>query len=194
MSGVVTFRVRFGPMPTKTSETIQALYREKGKAEVVDGEIVRMSPTGFRPGRAATAIAASLRGHERNHGGGYAVGDNVGFLVRLPHRQSFSPDAAWYTGAFEGLGFAEGAPAFAAEVRSEGDYGSNAEAALAAKRADYFAAGTLVVWDVDLLSEDVVHVYRAEAPESPVAYRRGQLAEAEPAVPGWEMSVDELLE
>jgi Uma2 family endonuclease len=60
------------------------------------------------------------------------------------------------------------------------------------KRADYFAAGTLVVWDVDLLSDDVVHVYRASEPERPTIYRRGQIAEAEPAVPAWTMPVDEL--
>ena len=38
---------------------------------------------------------------------------------------------------------------------------------MAQKRADYFAAGTLVVWDVDLLADDVVRVYRADAPDSP---------------------------
>jgi Uma2 family endonuclease len=47
--------------------------------------------------------------------------------------------------------FFEGAPVFAVEVRSEGDYGPAAERELAEKRADYFAAGTLAVWDVDLL-------------------------------------------
>ena len=52
--------------------------------------------------------------------------------------------------------FLKGAPRFAAEVRSEGDYGPAAEQAIAEKRDDYFAAGTLVVWDVDLLSKDVV--------------------------------------
>ncbi len=173
---------------------IEALYREKGKAEIVDGEIVRMSPTGFRPGRAAVAIAVSLRSHERRQGGGYAVGDNVGFLVDLPNRQSFSPDAAWYAGQVEGLKFAEGAPAFAAEVRSEGDYGPKAEREMAAKRADYFAAGTRVVWDVDLLGEDVVRVYRAADPLVPTPYRRGQMAEAEAAVPGWRFPVDELFD
>jgi len=181
-------------MLTRTQSMIEALYREKGKAEIVDGEIVRMSPTGFRPGRAAVAIAVSLRSHERRHGGGYAVGDNVGFLVDLPNRQSFSPDAAWYAGQVEGLKFAEGAPAFAAEVRSEGDYGPKAEREMAAKRADYFAAGTRVVWDVDLLGEDVVRVYRAADPLVPTPYRRGQVAEAEAAVPGWRFSVDELFE
>jgi Uma2 family endonuclease len=181
---------------TKTSTTIDALRRvpDHGKAEIVEGAVRRMSPTGARPGRAATAIAASLRAHERRHGGGYAFGDNVGFLVRLPRRESFSPDAAWFTGSVEGMDFLQGAPVFAVEIRSKGDYGPKAEAALAAKRADYFAAGTLVVWDVDLLSADAVRVYRATAPETPALHRRDDTADAEPAVPGWRMPVAELFE
>ena len=63
---------------------------------------------------------------------------------------------------------------------------------MAAKRADYFAAGTLVVWDVDLLGDDVVRAYSATQPDNPTIYRRGEVAEAEPAVPGWSMPVDEL--
>jgi Uma2 family endonuclease len=181
-------------MTTWTSATIDALSREEGKAEIVKGEIVRMSPSGFVPGRAAMAIAISLRAHERQHGGGHAAGDNVGFLVDLPGRGSFSPDAAWYTGRIEGLKFAQGAPAFAVEVRSEGDYGPQAEKDLAAKRGEYFAAGTLVVWDVDLLGRDVVRAYRADSPSQPSVYRRGETAEAEPAVPGWRLLVDELFE
>ncbi len=68
-------------------------------------------------------------------------------------------------------------------------YGTKADQALAAKRADYFAAGTLVVWDVDVLKEEVVRVYRASAPDSPLVYCRGDIAEAEPALPGWTMAV-----
>ncbi len=45
--------------------------------------------------------------------------------------------------------FLEGAPIFAVEVRSENDDGPAAERAMAQKRADYFACGTLVVWDVN---------------------------------------------
>jgi Uma2 family endonuclease len=48
------------------------------------------------------------------------------------------------------------------------------------------------VWDVDLLGDEVVKVYRAANPDEPVIYRRGEVAEAEPAVPGWQMPVDEL--
>jgi Uma2 family endonuclease len=81
---------------------------------------------------------------------------------------------------------------FAVEVRSENDYGRAAERKIAAKIADYFAAGTLVVWDVDLLSPDVVRKDRADAPDQPEIFRRGERADAEPAVPGWQMAVDDL--
>jgi Uma2 family endonuclease len=63
---------------------------------------------------------------------------------------------------------------------------------MAAKRADYFACGTLVVWDVDLLSPDVIKAYRAAQPDRPIIYRRGEIADAEPAVPGWRIPVDAL--
>ena len=64
-----------------------------------------------------------------------------------------------------------------------------AEEQIATKRADYFAAGTLVVWDVDPVNE-VIRVYRAAQSGQFTEYRRGQVAEAEPAVPGWRVSVD----
>jgi hypothetical protein len=97
-------------VPTKLSPRIEALHHvpEDGKAEIVGGRLVRMSPTGARPGRAAMAIALSLREHERKHG--------------------------------------------------------------------------------------VVKVYRAEPRAMPRVYRRGDVAEAEPAVPGWQMPVGELFE
>jgi len=182
-------------LKTTTPATVDDLYRvpEDGKAELVNGELVLMSPTGALPSRASAAIYISLRGHERAAGGGLAYPDNAAFLVDLPHRRSFSPDAAFHRGTKPTMKFMEGAPVFAAEVRSEGDYGSKAEEAMARKRADYFAAGTVVVWDVDLLGEDVVRVHRAGQGE-PTIYRRGQRAEAEPAVPGWRMPVDELFE
>ncbi len=182
-------------MSIKTQATVEDLYRVRvrGKAEIVNGEVVLKSPTGDMPARAGGAIYVSLRGAERLSGG-RAYPDNVGFRVNLPNRKSFTPDAAFYTGPPTGMKFLEGAPAFAAEIRSENDYGREAETEIAAKRRDYFAAGTLVVWDVDLLSEDVVRVYRLSDPDDPKVYRRGELAEAEPAVHGWTMPVDELFD
>jgi Uma2 family endonuclease len=179
-------------MSTRTEATIEDLYGvpENGKAELVDGEIVEMPPTGGVSGRAGGKIYLSLDAYEQSTRSGYAFPDNVGFAVNLPHRKSFSPDAAFYVGELRGGDFLEGAPVFAAEVRSKNDYGEKAEAAIARKRADYFACGTLVVWDVDVLREKVVRVYRTGAPDNPTVYRKGDTAEAEPALPGWHIPVD----
>ena len=181
-------------MAVRTRATVHDLYTvpEDGKAELVNGELVIMGATGGFPGYAAGEIYASLREYGRRTRRGYAFPDNVGFLVKLPHRQSFSPDAAFFVGPWRGLEFLEGAPLFAAEVRSENDYGAAPEREMAAKRADYFAAGTLVVWDVDLMGPDTVRVYRADAPLTPTVYRRGEMAEAEPGLPGWRFNVDDL--
>ena len=87
--------------------------------------------------------------------------------------------------------FVPGPPDFAVEVRSEGDYGPAAEAALAAKRAEYFEAGTLVVWDVD----PVVGIVRRHSAGGtpPVAFGAGEDADAEPALPGWRLPIDWLM-
>jgi Uma2 family endonuclease len=181
-------------MIRKVKATIEELYRvpENAKAEIVNGELVLMAPTGGIPGRAAGEIYVSLREYERGTAIGYAFPDNVGFVVNLPNRSSFSPDAAFYIGELKGGQFLDGAPIFAVEVRSENDYGPMVERAMADKRADYFAAGTLVVWDVDVLRDHVIRVYRASDPAHPTIYHGGEVAEAEPAVPGWSMRVDAL--
>ena len=178
-------------MSTKVEATIEDLYKVEGKAELVNGEIILMSPTGGLPGYAGDEILFSLIQYRKRVKRGVAVGDNKAFVVNLPHRKSFSPDVAYCIGPIT-MKFFDGAPLFAVEVRSEGDYGPRAEREMAQKRADYFAAGTLVVWDVDLLGEDVVRVYRSSDPHKATVYPRGEIAEAEPAVPGWTMPVDDL--
>ena len=179
-------------MAVKADATIDDLYEVPGKAEIVNGVIVHMPPTGPGPGYAADEIYVSLRSYAKQSGRGVAFADNKGYRVELPNRSAFSPDASYYTGAFTGMSFMEGAPDFAVEVRSEGDYGPGAEVATAQKRQDYFAAGTLVVWDVDLLSDDTIRSYQRDNPESPRVFARGQAADAEPAVPGWTFPVDSL--
>jgi Uma2 family endonuclease len=176
----------------RVEATIEDLYKVEGKAELVDGEIIFMSPTGCLPGYAGDKIFYSLHKYSKQRKFGRVVGDNKAFVVNLPLRKSFSPNAAFHVGADTGMKFFNGAPVFAVEVRSESDYGPRAERQMAKKRADYFAAGTLVVWDVDLLSEDVVRVYRSSDPERATIYHRDEIAEAEPAVPSWTMVVDDL--
>jgi Uma2 family endonuclease len=173
--------------------TLDDLYRTPGKAELIGGRVVEFMATGRTPNRVAGRIYRSLDDHAERIGRGEAYTDNMGFAIaELPSgRESFAPDASYYDGPMPAnpMRFIERPPNFAAEVRSESDYGATAEAEMADKRADYFAAGTLVVWDVDPLAE-CIHVYRTTDPGRSTTYRRGEVAEAEPAVPGWRVAVD----
>ncbi len=178
---------------TKTRATIDDLYRVEGKAELIAGRIVHQMATGRKPNRVALRIVRSLDDHAEATKRGEAYTDNIAFAVPelTSGRESFSPDASYFLGPFPSneMKFLQGPPTFAVEVRSEGDYGARAEAEMAAKRRDYFEAGTEVVWDVDPVAE-CIHVYRKDAPDQPVTVGHGQEADAEPAVTGWRVSLD----
>jgi Uma2 family endonuclease len=173
--------------------TLDDLLRVEGKAELIGGRIVRLMPTGHEPNQVAGRIYRRLADFVDDLGRGYVYTDNMGFTVPKLRsgRESFSPDAAYYDGSLPSkpMRFIAGPPTLAVEVRSEGDYGPAAERAMAAKRADYFEAGTLVVWDVDPEAE-IISVYRSTSPTSATVYAKGSVAEAEPAVPGWAIDVD----
>jgi len=175
--------------------TIDDLCRVDGKAELIDGRIVRFMPTGEIPSVVAAEIFISLHAHAKRSGQGRACTDGLGFTVPMlkSGRESFCPDTSYHAGPFpaNGMRFVPAAPTFAVEVR-EGDHGPAAECEMAAKRADYFEAGTLVVWDVDPVA-GFIHVYRRDQPDQPVTYGRGTTAEAEPAVAGWRVAVDEVM-
>jgi Uma2 family endonuclease len=184
-----------GTPTTSGRATLADLARTPEKAELIGGRIVPLMPTGLRPNLVAGRIYRSLADFVDETGRGVALTDNMGFAVpELPSgRESFSPDVSYFGGPFsvKDMRFIQGPPTFAVEVRSEGDHGPAAERAMAAKRADYFAAGTLVVWDVDPIAE-AVSVYRADAPDRPERFTRGQGVAAEPALPGWQMPVDRI--
>ncbi len=180
---------------TTPRATLADLEREAGKAELVGGRLVPLMPTGHRPNVVAGRIFRRLAEYVDATGRGVAYTDNMGFTVPelSTGRESFSPNAAYYTGPLPGqqMRFVEGPPDFAAEVRSENDYGPAAEVALAAKRAEYFEAGTRVVWDVDPVA-GVVRRYLPNEPV-PVVFGAGADADAEPAVPGWRLVVNWLM-
>lgn len=183
------------PPPTPRA-TIDDLMRVEGKAELIGGRIVYLMPTGVRPGVVSFRIARRLADYADAAGRGLGLPDGVGFAVPelSSGRESFCPDAAYYTGPSPptSMRFADGPPAFAAEVRSENDYGPAAERDMAAKRADYFEAGTLVVWDADPEAGTVTK-YTAADPTRPTTFGPGQEADADPATPGWRLPIDWLM-
>ena len=191
MSAPTAPPLAFGPA------TLDDLMGVEGKAELVAGRIIHQVSSGHAPSRIAFKIAIRLELYSEERGTGMAYSDGMGFSQIPPlrnGRQSFSPDASYYLGPLptNEMRFAEGSPIFAVEVRSENDYGPKAELEISAKRADYFEAGTLVVWDVDPKAR-MVAAYRDGEPFRPIAiYRAGDTANAEPALPGWRLVVADL--
>ena len=183
---------------THVPATLDDLYLVEGKAELIGGRIVHYMASGFDPSRVAFRIAMRLEMFMMHTRMGVAFADGIGYALNPPlqgGRQSFSPDASYYTGPppANRMRFIEGTPTFAVEVRSENDYGDAAETEMEAKRADYFEAGTSVVWDVDPLAKTIA-CYRGD-PANPIAvYKSGQVADAEPAVQGWTLAVDDLFD
>ena len=181
-------------LPSAVPATLDDLMGVKGKAELIAGRIVRYMPTGLLPNRVARRIVRSLEDYVPSLGRGEACTDSLGYAMRPPlpsGRQSFSPDASFYDGPLPAdlMKFVDGPPTFAAEVRSESDYSPAKDRDYAAERRDDFFAGTLAVWDVDPVAETIT-CYRAADPLTPAVFRRGDAADAEPAVPGWRVAVD----
>jgi Uma2 family endonuclease len=179
-------------LPPTRRATPDDLMKVEGKAELINGGIVHLMASGDIPGGIAFYIARKLADYAEEHDFGIVHTDGIACVVPelSSGRESFIPDAAYYhrNRRNRTMKFMQGAPEFAVEVRSENDYGRTAERDLAAKRADYFEAGTKVVWDVDP-EEKVVRVYRADQPETAEVYGDGQEANAEPALPGWKLPV-----
>ena len=180
---------------TTARATLDDLMNTPGKAELIGGRIVHLMGTGFRPSRVASRILRSLDDHAEAAGRGFAFNDNLSYAVPelTSGRESFSPDSSYYDGPPppDEMDFISGPPTLAVEVRSKGDYGAAAEAEMAAKRADYFEAGTLIVWDVDARAQ-IIRAYRADAPDRPILFGSSQEADAESAVPGWRIAVDSI--
>jgi len=188
---------------------VDELMNTEGKAEIINGKVMTFLPTGRKPTQATGRIHTALLSYADATGRGEAITINAGFLCNLPNRNSFSPDAAFYTGPDnpdDEMDFYPEAPVFAVEVRSKqapppqpspaSGRGrlrfEEDERAIHAKIADYFAAGALVVWDVDLLNEEVIAKYSAPNAITPQIFRRGEDADAQPALPDWKMPVDAL--
>jgi Uma2 family endonuclease len=179
------------PLPA----TLPDLYRFKCKAELIADRIVCYPLLSWAQSHTKLAIMCSLDDYSRNHPGTEAFGGNLIYAVpRMSNgRQSFCPDASFHAGPFpeNRMKWIEAAPTFAVEIRVLEDQDHDADPERAAKRADYFFAGTLVVWDVDPVAETITR-YTASDPLTPTVFRRGDVADAEPAVPGWRLPVDDV--
>ncbi len=174
-----------------TAEEFLLLPESLNKRELVNGEVVEMSPVSARHGYLQGEVHARLRQHVRQHRLG-AVIVEVGFKLRQNPDLVRAPDVAFISAeqlrqAPLGSGFYEGHPDLAVEIVSPGDKATDIEE----KVLSYLAAGAKLVWVV-YPEVQIVHV---RYPDGTGRVLRGDDAlSGEDVLPGFELRLAELFE
>lgn len=158
--------------------------------ELVDGVPIKMSPVGGRSSRVASRISRALSNFvlPRHLGEMYAA--DCGYVL-FPDRATVrAPDASFVragrlTEQAE-VGFLRLVPDLAVEVLSPTDE----RAEVAAKIADYLAAGVPVVWVVDPATRTTT-IYRPA--QEPAVFGADEPLDAAPALPDFRMTLAEML-
>jgi len=176
-------------MTTKAAlATIADLEQHPGRAELIHGELIEMSPTGFAHARVTLIIGSLLRTFVKGHAvpGEVLVGD-PGFIwdeqnVRAPDVAYL--DAEQVSRAPE-RGFMPFSPALAIEVVSPGDRWTEVRA----KVRGWLAHGTRMVWIVDPCDHTVEVVVLGTA--SPRELTVADTIDGGAVVPGFSVQVSE---
>jgi hypothetical protein len=166
--------------------TLADLMRVEGRAELVKGEIVLFRPLYYGEATIVGNVFDSLRTHQRRSFGDVHTTTLVYALPDHPSgRQSISPAFSWYHGPLpeNDMGPIIGPPTFAGEFSEQMN---------PARLADYFEAGTRVIWEV-FVREKRIRKYTPDR-VAPTVFDLGGVADAEPAIPGWRITVDAVFE
>ncbi len=174
-----------------TAEQLLHRASELGRCELVRGELIMMSPAGFRHGRIAARLAQLLLNHVDEHGLGIILGAETGFILARNPDTVRAPDVAFVKAqrAKEApqRGFFPAAPDLAVEVLSPDDSAGE----VLAKVRDWLGAGTAAVWIVDP-EHQTVAVHQADGPV--VTYEAGDDLPGDDLLPDFQVKVKAIFE
>ena len=144
-----------------TAEQLFELPDDGCRSELVQGEIVRMTPTGGEHGIVAMRIGVAISEYVEAHHLGVCFAAETGFILQRDPDTVRAPDVAFVAASHvpdTGIPtfYWPSAPDLAVEVLSPWDR----PAEVRRKVDEYFAAGTRLVWIVDPATR-TVHVYRS---------------------------------
>ena len=122
---------------------------EDVRAELQEGKLVDMPPSGSEHGDVAMGLGARIRVHSEDNDLGRSFAAETGFVLARDPDTVRAPDVGFVTKDHVPLigtsGYVNCAPDLAVEVLSP----SNTSRDMLIKVADYFAAGTRQVWIVN---------------------------------------------
>jgi Uma2 family endonuclease len=171
-----------------TAEQLAELTDDRyKKSELVKGELIVMSPTGFEHGIVSARIAQILNDFVRARGLGYICGAETGFILQRNPDTVRAPDVAFVCKEKVSslpTSFAEFAPDLAVEIISPTDRSGEMEQ----KIADYLAAGTRLVWVVYPATK-TVYVYRPGRAVQRLS--ASETLSGEDVLPGFSITVSE---
>lgn len=132
-----------------------------GRCELVRGELIMMSPSGFEHGRIVSRLNGRLERFVDEHHLGVVTGAETGFRITRNPDTVWAPDVAFVrterVPPEPTRGFFQGPPDLAVEVLSPDDRAGK----MLAKVHDWLSAGCRAVWVVDPEAQ-TVSVYRSE--------------------------------
>ena len=133
-----------------TAEALLAMSSTPGRAELLDGELIRMSPAGFEHGSITLKLAWPIARYVEEHQLGIVCAAETGFLLKRNPDTVRAPDLAFVSQARVDQvgpvkGYWPGCPDLVAEVVSPSDTYSEVQATALA----WIEAGCRVVWIVD---------------------------------------------
>ncbi|MGK7879815.1 MAG: Uma2 family endonuclease [Crocosphaera sp.] len=166
-------------------ETVQSNYPEY-QIELIEGDIVIMSPSGLESEEVGTEIARLLGNWVRPRKLGRVIGSSAGFI--LPNSDLRAPDASFIKA--EKLkrtteNYAEVVPDLIFEVKSKNDSLKK----LREKIEEFLSLGTNVGVLVDP-RQRIIEVYRLE--KETINLQDGDIFTVPEILPGWEFPVEEI--
>jgi len=144
---MITFTMATIQQITTAQQLLEA--SDLGRCELVRGELIMMSPSGFEHGRIIANVTAPLTSFVRQNDLGVVTGAESGFLIARDPDTVRAPDVGFVRAervpATPTKGFFQGPPDLAVEVLSPDDRAGQ----VLAKVHDWLAAGCRAVWLVD---------------------------------------------
>jgi Uma2 family endonuclease len=178
-----------------TVEDLASLEGDGYRYDLLDGNLIRVSPAGFRHGRLAAEVARRLGNFLVEHPDlGVVVGAETGFRLSRNPDTVLGPDAAVVLSgrlppSEAQIGFLELAPDLAVEIVSPTDRSTT----VSGKVDAYLTAGVRLVWVIEP-ARRFVRVYSAGGSEQQLQADRGEMLRADALIPGFSLALAELFD